>query len=66
MKLKKRNELFDVKSTVSVPLISQVSGLYDACASIRYMIKFFGSLYPSVVENYQSFLKVVHSRCKRT
>ena len=66
MKLKKRNELFDVKSAVSVPLISQVSGLYDACASIRYMIKFFASLYSSVVKNYQSFLNAVYRRCKRT
>ena len=39
---------------------------YDSCASIRYMIKFFASLYPSVVKNYQSFLKAVHRRCKRT
>ena len=66
MKLKKGNDLFAVKGTVSVPLISQVSRLYDACTSMRYMIKFLASLYPSVVKNYQSFLKAVHRRCKRT
>jgi len=63
---KKGNEIFAVKSTIPVPLISQVSTLYDACTSIRYVIKFFSSLYPSIVKNYQSFLKAVHRRCKRT